>query len=397
MFKSIALRRLRFGLFGKECNTIRNLFMNRFGAGRFVLVLASLLTIVFVGSPLQAGDKPIELTYATYLPETALHTVQELLWASELEKRSNGRVKVVRRHFGGAIAGSGEQLESIASGLIDVGFGAAFYNAAQLRLATLSGMIYVTDVSGADIRARVELYETFPDFRKEMRAAGVELMTIHPTASAAMCISKRRMINSTADLVGIKSQVPGSIEEVMRKVGMVPVGMPIREAYEAMSRGVIDGLIAPAWYLVPSKLYEVVGTIIDPGIGSYACVFLNMNKDRYDSLPDDIKQIIKDLRRDLIIPETKLLEDLEEDALKKLKEVAPNLKFVQLSEKAKSQWKEKTNIDALYDKYIKERESRSPRAREFLQKYIELSKKYEPEMRKYYKSPFEKVQVKVID
>lgn len=375
---------------------IQKRFVGQFGKSLFLIGFAFFL-IAFTGAPLQAKDKVIKLTYATYLPEPALHTVQDILWADELEKRTNGRVKVNRRHFGGAIAGSGEQLESIASGLIDVGFGAAFYDAAQLRLATLSGMIYVTDVSGADVRARVDLYETFSDFRKEMRDAGVELMTIHPTASAAMCISKRKTINSTADLVGIKSQVPGAIEEVMRKVGMVPVGMPIREVYEAMSRGVIDGLIAPAWYLVPSKLYEVVGTIIDPGIGSYACVFLNMNKDKYDSLPEDIKKIINDLRRDLIVPETKLLEDLEDDALKKLKQVAPDLKYLQLSAKAQREWKEKTDIDALYGKYIKERESRSPRAGEFLRKYIELSKKYEPEMKKYYKSPFEKVNTKIID
>jgi TRAP-type C4-dicarboxylate transport system substrate-binding protein len=319
------------------------------------------------------------------------------MWARELEKRTNGRVKVTRWQYGGAICGGKDNASCIARGMMDFGYTAPSYQPADFPLSTLSEMVFVSSVPGADVRARAELYKTFPAYRKEYRDFGLEVLTFHPTSQGIIGLSKRKTINAESDMKGVKSHTYGSIADVFQKVGMVPVGMGIQEVYESMSRGVIDAWWAVFWYIPPSKFFEVTGTIIDPGLGMYASPHTVMNKDTYDSFPDDIKAIIEQLRVDQIVPELKALEDLEDKAIDTLRKTAPHLKFVQFSPKASATWKQRTNVENFFEKFIKERESRSPQARDFFRQFRELVKVYEPEFKQYYSSPFQKLNAKIVD
>lgn len=372
-------------------------FMNGLWRGLGALSFLGLLLGMAGGPGAWAQDKPIELSYASYIGETALHSEQARLWAKEVEKRTNGRVKVTKWAFGGAICGGAEQIGCIARGLADIGYAAPSYAPAELRLATLTEMVYLSDVPGADIKARVELYDSFPALREEFRAAGLEVLTFHPTAIFMLGISKRKTINNSGDLKGIKSHTYGIIADVMARVGMTPVAMAIGDVYESLSRGVIDGCSAPLWYMASGKFYEVTGTMIDPGLGTYASPILAMSKTRYDSLPNDVKKVIADLRREQVLPEVKALMALEEETAGKLKKEAPHLKYVRFSEKARAAWRDAAKPDQIVEKMIKEREGRSPQAREFYKRYQELVKKYEPEMKQVYRSPLEDLQAKVVD
>ena len=98
---------------------MRNYWVHRSWRVLFGLALISLLLAVWAGPAAQAKEKTFELTYATYISESTLMSVQARLWAKEIEKRTNGRVKVKRWHYGGAICGGAEQLGCIARGLAD--------------------------------------------------------------------------------------------------------------------------------------------------------------------------------------------------------------------------------------------------------------------------------------
>ncbi|MFC1821154.1 TRAP transporter substrate-binding protein DctP [Thermodesulfobacteriota bacterium] len=361
------------------------------------LVLVTLILAPLFGSNALAAGKTIELTYASYLSESAIHSVQARMWARELEKRTNGRVKFTRWQWGGAICSPNEQANCIARGMMDAGYAAPGYKPAELRLGTLSELVFVSDVPGADVRARVDLYKNFPAYRKEYRDFGLEVMTFHPTSQGIIGLSKRKTINSSADMKGIKSHTYGSIADVMQKVGMVPVAMSIGDVYESMSRGVIDAWWAVFWYIPPSKFFEVTGTIIDPRLGMYASPHNVMCKKTYDSLPADVKQIIEDLREEQIVPELKALESLEDKAIAQIKKSSPNMKFVQFSDKARDEWMQKADVNKFFERFIKEREARSPQAREFFKQFQALVKKYEPEFKKYYTSPFKKLNAKIVD
>src|SRR5699024_2548664 len=79
-------------------------------------------------------------------------------------------------------------------------------------------------------------------------------------------------------------------------LGATPVSMPPAQMTESISKGVIDGALA-AWEVVPpTKLDEVTKYHSSleagkPAIG-YTVLTVLMNQKKYDSLPDDLKEIL---------------------------------------------------------------------------------------------------------
>jgi TRAP-type C4-dicarboxylate transport system substrate-binding protein len=73
--------------------------------------------------------------------------------------------------------------------------------------------------------------------------------------------------------------------------------MPVPQVPEALSRGVVDGVVIPWEVSLPLHVHELTNshTSFAGDRGFYTSVFLfGMNKEKYDSLPDDLKQVIDD-------------------------------------------------------------------------------------------------------
>jgi TRAP-type transport system periplasmic protein len=70
-----------------------------------------------------------------------------------------------------------------------------------------------------------------------------------------------------------------------------------RRVPEALSRGVVDGVVIPWEVSRPLRVHELTNshTTFAGDRGFYTSVFLfGMNKDIYESLPDDLKKVIDD-------------------------------------------------------------------------------------------------------
>ena len=74
-----------------------------------------------------------------------------------------------------------------------------------------------------------------------------------------------------------------------------PVGMPLPALPQALSKGAVDGALIPFEVVLPFKLQELTKYSVEGEKGGRfgTAVFLfAMNKDRYESLPDDLKAVI---------------------------------------------------------------------------------------------------------
>jgi TRAP-type C4-dicarboxylate transport system substrate-binding protein len=73
--------------------------------------------------------------------------------------------------------------------------------------------------------------------------------------------------------------------------------MPVPQVPEALSRGVVDGVVIPWEVSRPLRVHELTNshTSFAGDRGFYTSVFLfGMNKEVYESLPDDLKKVIDD-------------------------------------------------------------------------------------------------------
>jgi TRAP-type C4-dicarboxylate transport system substrate-binding protein len=87
-----------------------------------------------------------------------------------------------------------------------------------------------------------------------------------------------------------------TITKMLGALGATPVGMPLPQIPDAMSKGVIDAAVVP-WEVTTSvKIDELAKhhTEFDPKAGGlYTTAFvIVMNKAKYDSLPPDLKAVI---------------------------------------------------------------------------------------------------------
>lgn len=104
-------------------------------------------------------------------------------------------------------------------------------------------------------------------------------------------------IKTAADLKGLKLRAPTRMtNKFIALLGATPVGMPVPQVGDALSKGVIDGAVVP-YEVVPSvKIHELVKfhSETDPAEPAfYTSTFIfAMNKAKYESLPADLKKVI---------------------------------------------------------------------------------------------------------
>jgi TRAP-type C4-dicarboxylate transport system substrate-binding protein len=106
-----------------------------------------------------------------------------------------------------------------------------------------------------------------------------------------------KQIRTLADMKGVKVRAPTRLtNKLIGVLGATPVGMPVPQVPEALSKGVIDGAVIP-WEIVPAvKVQELTRfhTETDPKFPAlYTSTFIfAMNPAKYNALPPDLKKVI---------------------------------------------------------------------------------------------------------
>ena len=91
----------------------------------------------------------------------------------------------------------------------------------------------------------------------------------------------------------MKIRCTGLAAKIVEALGGTPVAMPMGETYDALSRGVVEGSLAPMESLKTWKWGEVVKfTTEDYGAAYTTGFFVVMNKAKWNALSPDIRTII---------------------------------------------------------------------------------------------------------
>ena len=191
--------------------------------------------------PLPAGVT--ELTYATPYSPTHPFSKADQAWIAFVEQRSGGTLKI-RPSWSGALLSSEMSMEELRHGVADVGLITPIYVKGGTHLIRIQSGFF----SGADsVESQVALYRCIaaanPEVGREL--AGLKVLAVQG-GSLPGIITRDRPVNTLADLKGLRLRAPTELLTVLGSLGADPVNMPMAEVYSAMSKGVIDGVVAPA-------------------------------------------------------------------------------------------------------------------------------------------------------
>jgi len=108
-------------------------------------------------------------------------------------------------------------------------------------------------------------------------------------------------VRALEDLKGLKIRATGTTAKIVSALGATPVAMPMSDSYDALSRGVAQGIVCPTESLQGWKLGEVVKyTTQDYGAAYSVTFFVVMNKARWSSLPAEVQKAIEQVNAEWI-------------------------------------------------------------------------------------------------
>jgi len=214
------------------------------------------------------------------------------VWADNVEKDSGGRIKVERypsMQLGGKPP---ELMDQAIDGVADIVWTVVGYTPGRFPSTEVFELPFMMTNARAVSRAYWEMFE------KHMK--DTEFKDVHILGTwvhGPGMIHTKDPVNVPGDLQGMKIRGGSrSVNSLLTKLGATPVGMPVPAVSEGLSKGVIDGTTIPWEVTTALKVPELVHNHTEfSGKALYVLTFvLAMNKQKYESLPDDLKKVIDD-------------------------------------------------------------------------------------------------------
>ena len=237
-----------------------------------------------------AAQAQTTMTMSSWVPPSHSLTKDVLaVWAQNVEKATNGRVKLqmLPKHPS-APPGT---FDAVKDGLVDVSYVTASYTPARHILPLLP------ELPGGGATAEINSVAFSRIHWKHLHAVGeykgVKLLGVF-THGPGQMFNTKRPINKVEDLAGMKIRSGGGISEQMaRALGASAFVKPAPESYELLSSGVADGTFFPLELINSFKLGTVVKyATLFPG-GFYGSAFgFFMNEDRWNKLAKEDQEAI---------------------------------------------------------------------------------------------------------
>jgi TRAP-type transport system periplasmic protein len=329
-----------------------------------ICLIGLLMVFSFINKA--SAQKPIELSYSIFWPPVHEFTISGSEWAKEIEKRTNGRVKITI-FPGGTLTPADKTYQGVIKGIADIGWAPTAYTRGRFPFTETVELPF-GNKSG--VMATKLINEVFKKFQpKEFDE--VKLMYLH--AHGPGLFHTKKPVHNLEDLKGMKIRAGGGRNLDMVKIlGGAPVGMPMGEAYDALSKGVVEGLLSPFEALVGWKLAEVVKYTTECYVVSYSSVqFIAMNKGKWDALPTDIQKIIEKVNEEWVEKSGKVWDEMD----KKGREFSLKLgnKIISLSKGEEERWVK--TVRPLFDTFVNDMKAKGFPGEEVLKFCLDFVKK----------------------
>ena len=252
-------------------------------------------TAAALGTPSLYGfaQQNTTLKFHTFMaPQSNVWLTMHKPWMDKVEKESGGRIKF-EAYPAMQLGGTPVQLyDQARDGVVDIVWTLPGNTAGRFPRIEVFELPFVMNNAEATSKAYWEYVQTqAPDEFKETQVIALQ---VH---GPGMFHSANKQIKSAADLKGLKVRGPTrQVTKLLGALGATPVGMPLPQIPDALSKGTIDACAIP-WEVVPSvKVHELTkfhSEFAATGAALYTTTFvLAMNKPKYESLAPDLKKVI---------------------------------------------------------------------------------------------------------
>ena len=260
--------------------------------------------------------------------------------------------------FGGTLTPADKCYDGVAKGISDIGSSVLSYTMGKFPLSEVLDLPLGSRTAATATRMVNDFYNKFKP--KEMDE--VQIMYLH-AHGPGFIHNKAKVVGKLEDLKGLKIRATGTTGKVVTYLGATAVGMPMGETYDAISRGVADGVACPMEALQGWKLGEVVkNTTQNFGTAYNLAFFVAMNKSKWNALPPETRKIIEQINEEWIGKTGQAWDEIDKAGadfyLKQGGKITP------LTKAEDARWVKA--VQPLFDEYVKEKTAKGLPAKEAL-------------------------------
>lgn len=250
-------------------------------------VILGLTVVFFLSTSVLAQEKTMKLRLSTIWPPQ--HPLSQLFaeWGKDVENATQGRVTVTV-FAANTLSPPMQVYDNTVKGIVDVGTNLLAYSPGRLPLSEVlqQPLGYKNGYQGSKLANAY--YKKF----KPKEFDDVKVMFLHGAAPGF--IFTKKPVKSTDEIKGLRIRANAENADIVKNLGASPVTMPVTEAYDSLSRGVVDGTLFPIEALQGFKIAEVIKTVIENyGISYLTSMYCIMNKDKWNAISPADQQAIE--------------------------------------------------------------------------------------------------------
>ena len=238
------------------------------------------------------AQQAVTLKFHTFMaPQSNVWLSMHKPWMDKVEKDSGGRIKF-EGYPAMQLGGTPVQLyDQARDGVVDVVWTLPGNTAGRFPRVEVFELPFIMTNAEATSKAYWEYIQT--QAADEFKDTQVLALQVH---GPGMFHSASKLVKAPADLKGMKVRGPTrQVTKLLSALGATPVGMPLPQIPDALSKGTIEACVIP-WEVVPSvKVHELTKnhTEFPANTALYTTTFvMAMNKARYESLSPELKKVI---------------------------------------------------------------------------------------------------------
>lgn len=270
----------------------------------------------------------ITLNYSDHDPPNGMRTnFIENYWFPEIEKETDGKVKI-NAIYGGGLLSSSQALNGVRDGVADMGliypdnYPNRMYSYELFKLFPEATDNF-EDISGIFDRALEEL----PRLKEDLERNNQKPLLI--TTGLPIAFASTTELDSLADIKGEDWRASSRwYLEVLKNMGANPVSVPFDDVYMSLQTGMIDGVMTNYDGFHMMNFYEVAPNIIvAPRLWWSAPFIHTINQDMWDRLPKDIQDGILRATESAQKEFAKVYQKELEETIQEQREAGANVKI----------------------------------------------------------------------
>jgi TRAP-type transport system periplasmic protein len=218
-------------------------------------------------------------------------------WAEEVEKRSNGQIKI-KMYWVDELCGPKEMMMAVKSRLADVVGQVPSYTPGETPIWNAT---YLPFISAPRLDQSVVVYNRLARESKPFIEEMNKFNCVYGGSyeDEGYNLIGKKAVRTVNDLKGLRVRCMPDLGVVLKQFGAIPVTVPVTEMYSALDTGIVDVIAQARSAYRAYKLDELSKYItLDMDMGCSPNFYL-INKEAWNELPDHLKNVVQSVMSDL--------------------------------------------------------------------------------------------------